>query len=274
MKKPLPPRRYTDSREHYWQQMFNDFAALQSDHAISGWSPQGLSLRMEAYMQALPALGLFPGALVLDLGCGAGAYSRMLGRAEYRVVGVDYAVRVAAQAKKRTSLERVEFMSGDATCLPFADDLFDHVVCVGLFQSLNRHRETMREIHRVLKPGGVLCLMTLNRRNLKARFDRFLGREDVILIDGQPHARLNTYDPQAFARDLKQEGFDRLRLQPVQIYPQKLNAVAGLVKLWNRLPGLNYLTARSFMVIGEKAVNQGDRATPGMKNGLNDYEYS
>lgn len=256
MAKPLPARRHTDSREHYWQQMFNDFAALQTDHAISGWSPQGLSLRMEAYMQALLGLELAHNAYVLDLGCGAGAYSRLLGNAGFRVVGADYAVRVAIQARKRTESNLVDFISGDACCLPFAANLFDHVVCVGLFQSMHKHREAMREIHRVLKPGGVLCLMTLNRRNLKATLERLLGREDVIVINGQPQPRLNTYEPQTFARDLEAEGFSRLRLQPVQIYPQKLNAVAGLVKLWNRVPGMNFLTARSFMVIGEKAVNQ------------------
>ncbi|SDM83655.1 Methyltransferase domain-containing protein [Geoalkalibacter ferrihydriticus] len=252
MSKPLPPRRKTSSREAYWREMFNDFSALESDHAISGWSPQGLSLRMKSYVQALPSLNLKPGALVLDLGCGAGAYSRVLGEAGFRVTGVDYAWLVAGQARRRTTLKNVDFLSGDATCLPFADNLFDHVVCIGLFQSLHKHREAMAEIHRVLKPGGVLCLITLNRRNLKAVLDRKLGREEIIVVEGQSQARLNTYDPKVFQDELAEVGFIDLNRRPVQIYPEWLNPVSTVIDLWSRVPALGDLTARSFMITGTK----------------------
>lgn len=252
MKKPLPSRRHTTSRERYWREMFNDFSGLKTDHAISGWSSQGLRLRMEAYRQALTFFELDPGALVLDLGCGAGAYSRVLGAGGFRVVGCDYAWLVAGQARKRTEHGLADYIAGDAVRLPFADDLFDHVVCVGLFQSLHNHREALQEIRRVLKPGGVLCLMTLNRCNLKARFDRLLGREDIIVVDGLAQARLNTFDPGRFIGEMEDNGFQRLSLQPVQIYPDKLSSLTPLIMLWNRLPGLRYLTARSFMVVGWK----------------------
>ncbi len=249
---PLPPRRHTVSRERYWREMFNDFSGEETDYAISGWSPQGLSLRMKAYVQTLPSLNLEPGALVLDLGCGAGAYSRVLGESGYRVVGVDYAAKVAAKARKRTTSKQVDFASGDATCLPFADNFFDHVVCIGLFQALHKHREAISEILRVLKPGGVLCLMTLNRRYLKAALDRRLGREEVIMVDGQPQARLNTYDPKVFQEELAEAGFTDLNRRPVQIYPERLNPLSSVIDLWSRVPALGDLTARSFMVTGTK----------------------
>lgn len=251
MAKPLPPRRYTSSREAYWREMFNDLAGERADYAVSGWSPQGLSLRMEAYLKVLPSFNLPPEARVLDLGCGAGAYSRVLAESGLRVVGVDYAWRVAVQARQRVTTAPVEFLSADATCLPFADARFDHVVCVGLFQSLQRHQSAMAEISRVLKPGGTLCLMTLNRRNLKNRLDRRLGREEIIMVDGKPQPRLNTYDPTHFCAELAALGLVDLQLQPVQIYPARLEPCRALVGLWNRIPVLNYLTARSFMVIAK-----------------------
>lgn len=182
MTKPLPPRRHTISREQYCREMFNDFSTQDTAHAISGWSSHGLRLRMEAYQRVLSTLNLTPEELLLDLGCGAGAYSRILGAGGFHVVGCDYAWLVAAQARKRTSGGNVDFIAGDASNLPFTNNLFDHVVCVGLFQSLHEHHEAMREIHRVLKPDGVLCLMTLNRRSLKARFDRLLGREGIKVL--------------------------------------------------------------------------------------------
>jgi len=251
MTKPLPSRRYTSSREAYWRDMFNDLSGERADYAVSGWSPQGLSLRMEAYLEMLPTFKLPSEARVLDLGCGAGAYSRVLAKSGLRVVGVDYAWRVAVQARQRATTTTVDFLSADATCLPFADARFDHVVCIGLFQSLQRHQSAMAEIFRVLRPGGTLCLMTLNRRNLKNRLDRRLGREEIIMVDGRPQPRLNTYDPAHFCAELAAVGFVDLQLQPVQIYPAWLEPYRGLVGLWNRIPVLNYLTARSFMVVAK-----------------------
>lgn len=251
MTKSLPPRRYTSSREAYWRDMFNDLSGEKADYAVSGWSPRGLSLRMEAYLGMLPTFNLPPAARVLDLGCGAGAYSRVLAESGLRVVGVDYAWRVAVQARQRTTPVTVDFLSADATCLPFSDARFDHVVCVGLFQSLQRHQRAMAEIFRVLRPGGALCLMTLNRRNLKNRLERRLGREDIIMVDGKPQPRLNTYDPDHFCADLAAVGFVDLQRQPVQIYPAWLEPCRGLVGLWSRIPFLTYLTARSFMVVAK-----------------------
>lgn len=253
-KKPLPPRRHTVSREYYWREMFNDFSGEETDYAISGWSPQGLGLRMKTYVQTLPSLNLAPGELVLDLGCGAGAYSRILAELGYRVIGVDYAAKVAIKARKKTTLQEVDFVSGDATCLPFADHLFGHVVCIGLFQALHKHREAMNEIFRVLKPEGLLCLMTLNRRYLKAVFDRKLEREEIIMVEGQPQPRLNTYDPKFFMDELAETGFVNLKSRPVQIYPTWINPLAPFVGLWNHVPGLRDLTARSFMISGTKPL--------------------
>ena len=256
-KQQVPKGRITTSREDYWRNLFNQFSAHQEEHSISGWSPQGLRLRMKAYQQVLSSMELPAEALVLDLGCGAGAYSRFLGAAGFRVVGCDYAWLVAGQAHKRTESENVNFLSGDACRLPFTESLFDHVVCIGLFQSLHKHREAMAEIYRVLRPGGSLCLTTLNRCNLKTRFDRWLKREEMIMVGDQLQARLNTYDPAFFCRELEETGFSDLQCRPVQIYPESLNPLSPLVGLWNRLPGLRYLTARSFMLVGRKVDTRG-----------------
>ncbi len=177
----------------------------------------------------------------------------MLGIGGFRVIGVDFAWKVAASARKRTDSERVDFAAGDATCLPLAEAVFDHVICIGLFQSLERCEVALAEIRRVLKPGGVLCLMTLNRRFLKCRLDRWRGCEEMLMVDGETRPRLNTYDPQLFSQVLKQTGFSLTRLCPVQVYPESLNRFEALISFWNRLPVLKYQTARSFMMIATKS---------------------
>jgi ubiquinone/menaquinone biosynthesis C-methylase UbiE len=251
---PLPERRYTDSRDHYWRDLFNAMSAESEDHAISGWSRTGLLLRLRAYTEVLPLLQLPEGALVLDLGSGSGVYSRMLSSRGYRVVAADFASGVLAKARERNGPSGAAgFVSGDACRLPFAGGVFDHVVCIGLFQSLERSDRALGESIRTLKPGGSICLMTLNRRELKTRIGRALGRDECIVVNGRPRPRLETYDPSRLAGQMRAAGFQRLSVRPVQIYPEGMRRLAPLVNLWSRIPVAGYLTARSFMVLGRKA---------------------
>lgn len=57
--------------------------------------------------------------------------------------------------------------------LPFADNSFNIVTCTEVIEHLEHYRETIREMHRVLRPGGALVLTTPNILNLKSRI-RFL----------------------------------------------------------------------------------------------------
>lgn len=58
--------------------------------------------------------------------------------------------------------------------LPFADQSFDLVTCTEVIEHLEHYRETLREIHRVLKPGGRVVLSTPNILNLKSRIRFFV----------------------------------------------------------------------------------------------------
>ncbi len=252
MNQDLPERRFTSSREVYWREMFNDLADLEEDHAVSGWSVQGLRLRFEAYSEWLDREDLASDSLVLDLGCGAGVYARLLGELGFRVIGVDYAWRVAAKARRDSEGGGAAFLAGDACALPFPEDVFDHVLCIGLFQSLSCYQEVIAEIYRVLKPGSLLCLMTLNRRNFKSRLDRLLSHEDIIMVDGRPQERLSTYDPLALGQELRQAGFRGIRDYPVQIYPSGWTWMRPFIGFWNRIPLLRYLSARSVMLVANK----------------------
>lgn len=250
MSDQLPPRRYTSSLENYWQEMFNDLSCEQEEHSISGWSAQGLALRLQAYLEVLPSLGLPAGARILDLGCRAGAYSRILADAGHQVLGVDFAHKVLLEALQRLDGQSIDFVSADAYKLPFSSRSFDHVLCIGLLQSLHTHQMALAEMHRVLKPGAPICLMTLNRRNLIASLNRKLGMEEIVMVNDQPQPRLSTYDPQDLARDLQAAGFARVQTHPVQIYPSRLSWIKPGIGFWNHLPWLRYLSARSVLLLG------------------------
>lgn len=246
----LPPRRFTDSRANYWQGMFNDFADQDADHAISGWSVSGLARRYEAYCAVLPELAVPAGGSALDLGCGTGVYTRYLASQGLRAVGADYAWKAVAKGSGRCA--EASFVAASAYQLPMAAGTFDHVVCIGLFQSLDDHVQALRETARVLKPGGSLCLMTLNSRQLAVWAKRVLGREDVIVIDGKRTPRLKTYEPNVLAGDARAAGLTVLGVRPVQVFPDSLLPARKVIGLWNSVNALGLLTARSFMILARK----------------------
>lgn len=99
------------------------------------------------------------GSRLLDLGCGPGFYARRLAERfrELRVTGVDRSERQLAHAHRRAasgSLENCEFRRGDARELAFPEGSVGAVVCSRLFTVVFEREAALREIHRVLEPGG------------------------------------------------------------------------------------------------------------------------
>jgi SAM-dependent methyltransferase len=101
------------------------------------------------------------GAEVLDLGCGEGYVGRqLLARGAASVTGIDISAEMVENARAQVpegSEAALDYAVGDAWELAhFADDSFDLVVCVFLFNYLERAQmtATMKEVARVLRPGG------------------------------------------------------------------------------------------------------------------------
>ena len=100
-----------------------------------------------------------PNSRVLDLACGGGRNLAFLRERGHRVIGFDAAIqllRIAAAKVGGSNLVR-----GDAVMLPFAANTFDAVHCVAALHHLpseDERREGVREIARVLRPGGVALL--------------------------------------------------------------------------------------------------------------------
>ncbi len=105
---------------------------------------------------------LAAGQRVLDVGCGPGTITVDLAPrvAPGEVVGIDSAADVVAQAQglaADSGLRNVRFAVGDVYALDFPDDSFDVVHAHQVMQHLARPVEAMREMRRVLKPGGILA---------------------------------------------------------------------------------------------------------------------
>ena len=127
-----------------------------------------LSVIQHAALGRLLTLGLPAGARVLDAPCGSGPLTAALRDAGYDAHGAD--VDPSAAAPLGDAFRMVN-LDGP---LPYADHEFDAVVSTEGIEHLENRFAFLREIGRVLKPGGVLILTTPNLVSLRSRV-RFLG---------------------------------------------------------------------------------------------------
>lgn len=100
-----------------------------------------------------------PPARVLELGCGVGWLSIMLARRDYDVVGVDISPDAITAGRAQASaigLSNLSFQEADYENLDAADNSFDAAIFFSSLHHAEDERLAMANVHRVLKPGGML----------------------------------------------------------------------------------------------------------------------
>jgi arsenite methyltransferase len=138
----------------------------QSDHALreefNRWAEAGRGEGMEQEhlpitLPVLQRMRLAPGDNVLDLGCGAGWLSRRLGKLvpEGRVVGMDISDEMIRHARRASvDFENLMFVTGEVEGIPWEANFFSHAISVESSYYWPDPAAGIREIFRVLKPGG------------------------------------------------------------------------------------------------------------------------
>jgi 2-polyprenyl-6-hydroxyphenyl methylase / 3-demethylubiquinone-9 3-methyltransferase len=165
------PRQYDDLAGQWWRP--------GGDFEILHW----LAAARGALVPPAPR----PGAVLLDAGCGGGLLAPHVQRLDYRHVGVDLRRSGLEQAAARG----ITAIVGDVTALPLADGVADVVVAGEILEHVPDLPGTVAELARVLRPGGLLLLDTLN--------DTALGR--FITITAGERLRIapaGLHDPQLY----------------------------------------------------------------------------
>lgn len=151
---------------------------------------------------------------VLEIGLGQGAESEQIIRRGGRWSGLDLTAesveRVAARLDLR-SLPYEDLRQGSALAIPWPDDSFDMVVSHGVLHHIPDIHTAQSEIHRVLKPGGVLVAMLYARRSLNYQVSiRVVRRAALLLAYPLRRSRLLRQAPPILRRHLENAERDGL----------------------------------------------------------------
>lgn len=162
--------------------------------------------------RALSRLRRVPHADILDVATGTGDVAFALSRrlAPRSVVGVDLSAGMLEVARRRLAEQteevrrRITFEQGDSLHLRFADASFDAVTVAYGVRNFEHLEEGLREMARVLRPGGTLCVVELSvPRNPLARAGYNLYAKGIIPMVGRMvsgDSRAYTYLPESIAR--------------------------------------------------------------------------
>jgi ubiquinone/menaquinone biosynthesis C-methylase UbiE len=141
-----------------------------------------------AFDRIVQELRATPNSSILDAGCGYGYHAIRLARRGLAVTGVDFSPVALRAARSNIDAAHVgapiKLQQGDLLKLHFADGSFDSVNCWGVLMHIPEVETALRELARVLRPGGRLALMENNANSLHVRFweptvrslKRLLGR--------------------------------------------------------------------------------------------------
>ena len=161
-----------------------------------------------------------PGDRVLDVCCGTGDLAIAAVEAGGEVTGLDFSDPMLERA--RAKQPGIEWVSGDALALPFADGSFDAVTTAFGLRNLANAERGLEEMRRVLGPGGRVAILEITRpRGALAPFYR-LWFDGVIPLAGKilPGGSAYSYlpasvrrfpDPQGLAKLMDEAGFDEIR---------------------------------------------------------------
>lgn len=193
---------------------YNAAADHFDDGALAFWDRYG--------RRTVERLSLAPGWSVLDVGCGSGASAipaAICVGPQGRVTGIDLAERLLAIARSKSveqNLHNVDFQRADMTALGYPDASFDAVVSVFSIFFVTDMVAQVRELWRVLRPGGKLAITTWGPRMFEPGSQAFWlavkeSRADLVATVS-PWERITR--PDALRQLLSESGIESAEVTP------------------------------------------------------------
>jgi ubiquinone/menaquinone biosynthesis C-methylase UbiE len=122
------------------------------------------------------------GSRILEVAPGPGYLAIELAkRGHFGIKGLDVSktfVRIAAENARQEAVT-VDFQHGNASAMPFAEGVFDLILCRAAFKNFSQPLDAMNEMHRVLKSGGRAVIMDLRKDVSMKDINAYIQRADL-----------------------------------------------------------------------------------------------
>ncbi len=176
-----------DANREFWDELCGSGMAVAL--GIKDHSPESLAKFDAAYLAYYPYLlkripmDRLVGKRILEIGLGYGTLGQILAKPAGLYVGMDIAAKPVRMMRERLRISDLPHaaIQGSALELPFAAGSLDAVVSIGCLHHTGDFSRCLREIHRVLQPGGIACLMVYNKFSAR-QWNRWPGKTLVSLF--------------------------------------------------------------------------------------------
>lgn len=157
------------------------FKGLGMEGSIARWYEKNTRKSMEEFRNDAERLKAFlpDGGDVLEVAPGPGFLAIEMARdSRFRVTGLDIGKTFVELARKNAAEAgvRVNFQLGNASGMPFADKSFDLLVCRAAFKNFSEPERALREMRRVVRPGGTGVIIDLRRDVPMAQVKQEVGK--------------------------------------------------------------------------------------------------
>jgi SAM-dependent methyltransferase len=212
------------------------FLAQHGAGRIWNWEGPAGELRWARRVKML-SNHLRSGICVLELGCGTGYFTRELARSGADIVAIDVSPELLEIAQADCPAENVRYEAQSASALTYPDDVFDSVVGSSVLHHLEIN-EALREIYRVLKPGGTIYFTEPNMLNPQIAVQKNVPWVKRKLGDSPDETAFFRWP---LRRLLKQTGFRDVRIDPFDFLHPKtpgflVNRLNGLGRFLENMP--------------------------------------